>query len=70
MKTGTTPSTITCAGAHSLETGDTFSMELLDKRQWKRFVFWLLRRPPPKIRKYFKVTGEISSTSVAVLPKY
>lgn len=57
---------ITTTRSQGFEVGEILQTESLDRRKWKRLLYWLLRRPPPRIRKMYRITDVTNSTSLEV----
>lgn len=59
-------SELTFASPHSLMAGDLISMDVPDRRRWKRLLYWILRRDPPTVRRYFTVGADFSLSVVSI----
>lgn len=50
---------------HDLKVGDVVSMEVPDRRMWRRVLYWLLRRDPPMVRRELRVLESSETTFCA-----
>jgi hypothetical protein len=60
--------TITTAGDHQLEVGDSFSIDVPSNTIWNRILFFLLKRKIPCRREIYTVTNVVDEMSVDIKP--
>jgi hypothetical protein len=58
--------TLTYSSTSQLREGDRISMDEPDRRWWRRVMHFLLRRPPPVLRRFYRVTGVNLSSEIKV----
>lgn len=58
----TKTSSITTSAIHGFAIGDKIAIDVPDTRWWKRFYAWVLCRPKPTVKKYYKCVGVGTST--------
>lgn len=56
------PARLTVTGHHGFQLGDSVVLVQPDRRWWRRFWHWVLRRSPPTVEVKYKVTNKSSST--------
>jgi hypothetical protein len=59
-------STLTYRSTSQLREGHRISIDEPDRRWWKRVLHFLLRRPPPVVRRLYRVTAVSSSSEIKV----